>query len=303
MKMETMMNIRNVALAGLVTLAGSLAAGAEPVTHAQGVTEIDGVPQTVLVFDLATLDNLDALGVPVAGAPGGPATPDYLSQYSDGIGTLFEPDFEAVAGMAPDLIIVGGRSGPKHTELSRIAPTIDLTLPREGFIDALRDNLTTLGRVFDREGEAAEQIAALDGDIAGLRAQAADAGRVLVVLTTGGRMSTHGPGSRFGVMFEEFGFTPAVTGTDTGTHGQSISHEFLLETNPDWLFVVDRDAAIGRDGQSAQQFLDNELVRATTAWERGQVVYLDPTAWYLVGGGVQALRVGIAQLAQALADN
>ena len=105
------------------------------------------------------------------------------------------------------------------------------------------------------------------------------------------------------VLFDEMGFTPAVTGTDTGTHGQAISHEFIMETNPDWLFVVDRDAAIGQEGQSAQQFLDNPLVRGTTAWERGQVVYLDPMAWYLVGGGVQALRTGIAQLSAALAGS
>jgi iron complex transport system substrate-binding protein len=297
------MTLRTLALAGLMALTSTTALWAETIRHAQGETEITGVPQQVLVFDLASLDNLDALGVPVAGAPGGVTMPEYLRQYAADIGTVFEPDMEAVAAMAPDLIIVGGRSGPKHADLSRIAPTIDLTLPREGYIAALRDNLTLLGRVFEREEAAAGQIAALDADIAALTAQAADAGRVLVVLTTGGRMSTHGPGSRFGVLFEEFGFTPAVTGTDTGTHGQSISHEFILETNPDWLFVVDRDAAIGRDGQAAQQFLDNELVRNTTAWERGQVVYLDPLAWYLIGGGVQALRSGIAQLSQALTDN
>jgi len=301
--MEMTMTLRTLALAGMMMLTGASVGGAETVRHMQGETDIPGVPQVVLVYDLASLDNLDALGVPVAGAPGGAAIPDYLSQYSAGIGTVFEPDMEAVAAMAPDLIIVGGRSAPKHADLSRLAPTIDLSLPREGYIEALRGNLATLGRIFEREEAAAEQIAALDADIAALHAQAAGAGPVLVVLTTGGRMSTHGPGSRFGVLFEEFGFTPAVTGTDTSTHGQSISHEFILETNPDWLFVVDRDAAIGRDGQSAQQFLDNELVHSTTAWERGQVVYLDPLAWYLIGGGVQALRGGIAQLSQALADN
>ena len=297
------MTLRTLALAGMMALIGGSAVWAETICHAQGETEITGVPEGVLVYDLASLDNLDALGVPVAGAPVGVTMPEYLRQYAADIGTVFEPDMEAVAAMAPDLIVVGGRSAPKYADLSRIAPTIDLTLPREGYIAAIRANVTALGRIFEREEQAHEQLSALDADITALNAQAAEAGRVLVVLTTGGRMSTHGPGSRFGVMFEEFGFAPAVTGTDTGTHGQSISQEFILETNPDWLFVVDRDAAIGRDGQAAQQFLDNELVRNTTAWEHGQVVYLDPLAWYLVGGGVQALRGGIEQLSQALADN
>src|SRR5690606_498047 len=130
----------------------------------------------------------------------------------------------------------------------------------------------------------------LDQSVETLRAEAKDAGRVLVVLTTGGRMSAHGPGSRFGVIYDGYGLTPAVEGLDTGNHGQSISHEFILETNPDWLFVVDRDAAIGREGTSASQFLDNELVRQTTAWSQDQVVYLDPVGWYLVGGGLTAVK-------------
>src|SRR5690606_21182190 len=113
-----------------------------------------------------------------------------------------------------------------------------------------------------------------------------EAGRVLVVLTTGGRMSAHGPGGRFGILFDEFGFTPAAEGLATGTHGQSISNEFILKTNPDWLFVLDRDAAIGREGASAQQLLDNDLVKQTTAGQSGQLVYLNGSNWYLIGGGL-----------------
>jgi iron complex transport system substrate-binding protein len=69
-----------------------------------------------------------------------------------------------------------------------------------------------------------------------------------------------------------------------------ISSEFILETNPDWLYVIDRDAAIGEKGASAQQLLDNELVRQTKAWKAGHVVYLDPVAWYIVGDGLTALQ-------------
>lgn len=286
------------ALALTASLAGP--ALAETVTHAQGETEIDGVPQTVLVYDIATLDNLDALGVPVAGAPGA-GLPSYLAQYAAPIGTLFEPDFEAVNAVEPDLVLVGGRSAPQYAALAAMAPTLDLTPSRENFIGDVVSNLQLLGGIFGREAEATRLAEALTADVAALHGAAADAGRVLVVLTTGGRMSAHGPGSRFAVLYDDYGFTPAVEGLDTGTHGQAISFEFIRETDPDWLFVVDRDAAIGREGQSAAEYLDNPLVQATTAWQRGQVVYLDAQAWYLVGGGVQALRTGIAQLQDALA--
>lgn len=282
-----------------LTLTPALAM-AETVTHAQGQTEITGTPETVLVYDIATLDNLDALGVPVAGAPG-QALPPHLAQYAAPIGTLFEPDFEAVNAAAPDLVLVGGRSAAQYAALSAMVPTLDLTVAREGYIDNVAGNLRLLGGLFDREAEAETLVDALRADVAALHAEAAGAGRVLVVLTTGGRMSAHGPGSRFAVVYDDYGFTPAVEGLDTGTHGQAISFEFIRETNPDWLFVVDRDAAIGREGQAAAEYLDNPLVQSTTAWQQGQVVYLDAQAWYLTGAGVQALRSSIAQLRDALA--
>jgi iron complex transport system substrate-binding protein len=47
--------------------------------------------------------------------------------------------------------------------------------------------------------------------------------------------------------------------------------------------------------------LDNELVAQTTAWRNGQVVYLDPVNWYLVGGGLTALQASVDQIAKAVA--
>lgn len=284
-----------------LALAFALPVTAEPVTHAQGVTEIDGVPQTVVVFDVATLDTLAALGVPVAGAPGGRVPASFAPDASP-VGTLFEPDVEAVTAIGPDLIIVGGRSASKYAELSALAPTVDLSVQGEDYLAGVRHNVETLGGIFGREAQAAEQLAALDADVAALNALAQDAGRVLVVLTTGERMSIHGPGSRFGVIFDDYGFTPAMAGTDTGNRGQSITHEFILETDPDWLFVVDRDAATGGEAGAARQLLDTDVVRGTTAWQEGQVVYLDPAGWYITGGGLQTLRGNIAQLVAALEE-
>ena len=58
-----------------------------------------------------------------------------------------------------------------------------------------------------------------------------------------------------------------------------------MKLNPDWLFVIDRDSAIGKtDAQPAAEVLDNALVRKTAAWEKGQITYLDPTAVYIAGG-------------------
>lgn len=291
-----------IALAFSVATLGHAAS----IKHAQGETEINGVPQKIVVFDYAVADTLDVLGVQIAGLPAG-VMPPYLQKYADAgvarVGTMFEPDFEAVAALEPDLIIVGGRSAPKYADLAKLAPTIDLTVDRTNFVASAKQNAETLGEIFGKQAEAAEAVAVLDKSLSKLRAAAADTGNVLVMITTGGRMSAHGPGSRFDVVFSDFGFKPAVEGLDTGTHGQAISNEFILETNPNWLFVVDRDAAIGREGSSAKQMLDNELVNQTTAWQKDQVVYLDPVSWYLVGGGLTAMNISIDQLIESLGKN
>ncbi|MFD2855531.1 ABC transporter substrate-binding protein [Seohaeicola zhoushanensis] len=87
-----------------------------------------------------------------------------------------------------------------------------------------------------------------------------------------------------------------------GNHGQPISFEFIRETNPDWIFVVDRDAAIGRDGQPAAQMLDNPMVAATTAAQKGQIVYLNPVDWYLIAAGITSVGNAAAQVAGALGE-
>lgn len=297
------MKFRTLIAACAAAIAAALPAHALTVKHAQGETEVKEKPAKVLVFDIASLDNLDALGVEANGVPAF-KMPSYLSKYDDAsvpkIGTLFEPDFEAVAAAEPDLIIVGGRSSAKYAELAKLAPTIDLTVDRKAYVEGVKNNLNTLGQIFGKQAEAKARTEALDASIAKLHEASAKAGTVLVVLTTGGRMSVHGPGSRFGVVYDEYGFKPAVENTDTGTHGQAVSNEFIAKTNPDWLFVVDRDAAIGQEGQAAKQLLDNELVRQTTAWQKNHLVYLDAVNWYLVGGGYTGMLQGVEQLTKAV---
>ncbi|WP_230533569.1 siderophore ABC transporter substrate-binding protein [Microvirga roseola] len=273
------------------------------IQHAQGETAIPASPKKVLVFDLASLDTLDALGIEIAGVPTG-RLPNFLSKYSadryEKVGTLFEPDFEAVNSAEPDLIIVGGRSRVKYPELSKIAPTIDLSTDPNDYVASVIRNARLLGKVFGKESQAEALVTKLKGSIANLRQQAPKAGKGLLILTTGGKMSAYGPSSRFGVLHTGFGIQPAVENLTITNHGQAISSEFILKTNPDWLFVIDRDTAVGRNEGAAKRLLDNELVNQTKAWKSGQVVYLDPVNWYLVGGGLTAMQASVDQIAKAI---
>jgi iron complex transport system substrate-binding protein len=274
------------------------------VRHAQGEVVLPETPTKVISFDLATIDTLDALGVTVAGVPKAPM-PAYLKKYEgddvEKVGSLFEPDYEAIAAAEPDLIVVSGRSAPKFAELAKIAPTIDLSVKPTDFFAASKANIETLGRIVGKEAEAKALIDGLNASTASLKEKTKGAGTGLLVLTTGGKMSTYGPGSRFGAIFDDYGMVPADAAIKADGHGQPISFEYILEKNPDWLFVIDRDAAIGGKGEAAAKLLDNDIVGKTKAWQNGHVVYLDGVALYLVGGGATALKQTVDQLNTALA--
>ncbi|UVF21950.1 siderophore ABC transporter substrate-binding protein [Microvirga terrae] len=294
-------------IAGTLAL-GFLTVGAHAqdltIQHSKGVTSVPAKPKKVLAFDLASLDTLNALGVEVAGVPTA-RFPEYLAKYGSDkyqkVGTLFEPDYEAVNAAEPDLIIVGGRSSARYADLAKIAPTVDLTVDPKDVMGSVKRNVQLLGRIFDRQAEADARLAKLETSMADLRQETAKAGKGLLVLTTGGKMSAYGPGSRFGILHGEFGVVPAVEGLATTNHGQAVTAEFILKTNPDWLFVIDRDVVVGRDGGAAKKVLENELVAQTTAWKKGQVVFLDPVNWYLTGGGITALQASADQIAKAVA--
>ncbi|GGE94590.1 siderophore ABC transporter substrate-binding protein [Mycetocola zhadangensis] len=273
------------------------------VKHVQGTTEVPVNPEKVITFDMASLDTLDALGVKVAGLPQ-QNVPEYLSEYAGeeylNAGTLFEPDYEAVNAAEPDLIIVANRSAAAYEELSKIAPTIDLTLDWEDYLPSFRTNVETLAGIFEKEDEAAEALEEIDGKIDDAKELAADAGTGLIVMTNAGEITAYGTGSRFAWLHDELDLTPAIDDVEAATHGDPVSAEFILETNPDWLLVIDRDAAIGESGSTAQQVLDNEVIAGTTAWQNDQVLYLDSVPFYVVMSGIGAVNQMVDQITDGL---
>ena len=48
----------------------------------------------------------------------------------------------------------------------------------------------------------------------------------------------------------------------------SQSHLSICKKPIEWLFVIDRSAAIGEDSIGAKAVLDNKLVAQTTAWRK-----------------------------------
>ena len=290
--------------AGAVALAPAAFAQEKTVAHAQGETVIKGVPAKVLTQDWAAFDNLDALGVKVAGTPASNA-PAYLQADIPAdalkIGSLFEPDFEGIAAAGADLYIVGARSAKAYGTAKDILPTIDLSVNSADTINGVKKNMVTLGEIFGLQNKATELNAALDAKLAEVKAAAEGKGKALVLVTNAGKLGVYGPSSRVAWIYNEVGLPFALPTTKDGDHGgNAVSFEFLREVNPDWVFVVDRDAGVGENTGAAKALLDNELFNQTNAAKAGQVVYLDAQAAYVTMNGYQGIMLLLDQVLAAL---
>jgi iron complex transport system substrate-binding protein len=275
------------------------------VDHAQGSTaNVPVNPEKVFTFDLGVLDTLDALGVEPAGVPEA-AYPEALSKYSDAkytrIGSLKEPDFEAVSAGDPDLIIISGRTAGAYEELSKIAPTIDLSIDAARPMESFKAQTEKLGTIFNKSAEVEEQLAAVDATVSDTKAKAATAGKGLIVLTSGGEVTAYGAGSRFGIIHDVLGVPTAADVKVDGSHGEAISFEYIKQANPDILYVINRDTATGGDASAANPILDNELVKSTNAAKNNKVINLDPAGWYIVGYGLNNVKAMVDAVAASVA--
>ncbi|MBN8293684.1 siderophore ABC transporter substrate-binding protein [Rhodobacter sp. NTK016B] len=297
--MKPSLSLLALAIAPLFPASQALAQEVTVATFA-GPAQAPAQPDRVVALDLAAIDSLAALGVALDGVPAIRA-PAYLAPALDGVptmGTLFEPDFESLAVMEPDLIIAGGRSQPQVAALNRIAPTLDMTIGGD-VVGQSRERLRAYGQIFGLQDRAETLIAQSDAQLAEARASIEGRGAALIVLTNGGTVSAYGGDSRFGWLHSALGLPEAAPGITAENHGESVSFEFIAETDPDWLLVIDRAAAIGQEGEAASVTLDNPLVQGTRAGLSGQIIYLDSAALYLAGGGVQATARVVGQIAEA----
>lgn len=259
------------------------------ITHKLGETELNKNPEKVVAFDFGIIDSLDKLGIEVVGLPQA-TVPPYLEKYEDekyeNLGSLKEPDFEKLSELSPELIIISVRQADLYEEFSKIAPTVYVELDTSNYMKSFKKNMNVLGEIFGKEDEIEKEVAKIEEKVNQLHEKASKLDeKALVVLANDGKVSAYGPNSRFGIIHHEFGVKPVDENIEESRHGQSISFEYIAEKNPDYLFVIDRGAAIGGES-SAKQVVENDIVKTTNAYKNDNVVYLDPNFWYLSGGGL-----------------
>jgi len=260
------------------------------IEDARGSVEVPKDPENVAVLDFGHLDTLIALGK--QDAVTGTATdnmPAYLADKADqfeNVGTLKEPNVEALANLAPELIIISNRLLDFAEQLEEIAPVVVLSVDYTDYWGSVQKNITTLGVIFDEEEAAEEAIVTLNEEIESVKAKTAGISeKTLTLLLNDGSMSAFSTGSRFGFIYED------------STHGQSVGYEGLLEINPQILFVIDRTAALGTASDENAALLENDFVYQTDAYKNNKIINLSSDLWYLSGGGIESIHLMIEEIA------
>ncbi|MCA5010508.1 ABC transporter substrate-binding protein, partial [Clostridioides difficile] len=178
-----------------------------------------------------------------------------------------------IAASDPDLVIVGQRFASYYEEIKKLVPNavvIDLNFdvseeadtPGENLVNGLKDSTVALGKIFNKNKEAEQLTADFDQAIEAAKSAYNGTDTIMSVVVSGGNIGFSAPhsGRVWGPMYEVFGWVPAldIDNTTSDHQGDDISVEAIAQSNPDWIFVLDRDAAVSSttDAVPAQDVID-----------------------------------------------
>ncbi|MBB5833111.1 siderophore ABC transporter substrate-binding protein [Brachybacterium aquaticum] len=269
--------------------ADSAAAGTIEVEDNNGTQTVQVPPASVVATDNRTFETLSDWGVTLTAAARAlmPVTNPYKDDESIiDLGNHREPDLEAVVAAEPTLIINGQRFVDYHDDFVKLAPeAVVLELdPREDqpFADELKRQISVLGEIFSKQTEAETLGADLDAAIERVTAAYNGSDTVMAVNTSGGEIGYIAPGAgrTLGWAFDALGLVPAleVEGASDDHEGDDISVEAIASSNPTWILVMDRDAAVAADDPAykpANELLESsDALAGVTAVAEGNIVYM-----------------------------
>lgn len=295
-------------------------AGTVEVTDIYGTVTVPVNPRNVVALDNRTFETLADWGIELAAVPKDVMpgdSPYVLDDAVQNIGSHNDPNLEIIAAVEPELVIVGQRFASHYEEIKALVPnaavinlnfdvSTEAAAPGDSLVGGLKNSTTALGLIFGKEAEAQKLTADFDKAIADAKAAYNGTDTVISVVVSGGEIGFSAPrsGRVWGPMFEVFGWVSAleIDGATSDHQGDDISVEAIAQSNPDWLFVLDRDAAVSSEAEAvpAQDVIDNApALQNTTAVTKGQIVYA-PNDTY-TNESIQTYLELFTDLASALA--
>jgi ABC-type enterochelin transport system substrate-binding protein len=301
------------------------------------VVQVRQNPTVVAVYDQGILDMMYTIGFEHFGietliVPNPSGLPPVIQGINnipglrviDG-GTLFYVNWDVLDLVPPELIILGARSFGMNAAGDRLAAEdvedfrarteerygdtafIRLTINAQNS-DLLNDmtaNANALAQIWphvadylmaelDSIREGMEYVAAVAQE-SGYRA-------VFLMMTTPDNLSLFLANSRMDMVYEEFGFAPAIPPEDLGAftdqHGFESRAEFVLALDPDVIFLLDRNQMADNIPESAGHaaLIADPIIQRTSAYIGGHIYALYPQEWYTVVGGFGSARQMVADM-------
>lgn len=256
------------------------AAGAFPVTveHALGSTTIPSAPQRVVTYGYTDQDPALALGtVPVG-------TLRWIPQWKRrGVGVWAEPklgsaqpkqfsgneiDFEGIASVRPDLILIVTYALPKadYDKLSQIAPTVATPAGFPDWGTPWQAATEQIGRALGQPAQARRLVAEAEARFEKAKADHPRfAGRDVLIVApgAGGKLSVFAPTDTRGRFVTSLGFTqPEAIKQATGDEFYAyLSEERLDLVDVDALLVLAEDPATRAQLLAQPAFTSLKVVR------------------------------------------
>lgn len=264
------------------------------ITDAHGTVTVPVNPKNVISLDNRTFETLANWDIDLVAVPKDvmPADSSYVKDDSvQNIGSHREPNLEMIAAANPELVIVGQRFVSYYEEIKKLVPNaavIDLNFdvseeaasPGENLVNGFKDTTLSLGEIFNKNDDAEKLVADFEQAISDAKAAYNGTDTIMGVEVSSGNIGYSAPGFGrvWGPLFEIFEWVPAleIENATSNHKGDEISVEAIAQSNPDWMLVLDRDAAVSSETDSvpAKDVIDNSpALQNVTAVSKKQLIY------------------------------
>ena len=159
---------------------------------------------------------------------------------------------EAVMASEPDVIFIGGRLAKSYDALGEIAPVVYLSIDATGTMERVSEKMPgSLRPYLDWRSRQTRLLEGFEERLAALAGFSTDKTAIVGMVTSGG-FNVLGNDGRCSLISREAGFENIGVDSeiDTSTHGNEASFEFVVEKEPDYVFVLDRCCS-GNRGREA----------------------------------------------------
>lgn len=280
--------------------------------------EVPKNPEKVAIFDLGVVSTFQALGLEdkIAGLPkgeGNGSLSETLSEFESdeyaNLGGLKDPDFEEIARLQPDVIMIHGRQATENNlaEFERVAPEAEVlyvAADNASYFEDIKEMTQLIGELYGEEEAAGTLVEDMDNRIEEVSSKVAEVedNSMLFIQTNGeSSVSFHGTGGRFGYLYDTFGFSSADEFDDASdSHGSQVNYEFIANADPALMFVMDRGAVAGGGESTPVDTLINSTTDSATAVQNENIFSLNPQVWYLNAGGYETAMVQIDEVEEAV---